>query len=255
MQYMLLGDINLGLEDLQKERASILQKTKAGQVYSILLLRSLEGLRRLPPILLAVRPLVDELGSADDRHDSGAGKLWSTSEAAINDPLEDKEIKEAAKRIRRDIIPSLVIARASYPTKASNAKERRIYLVEREKDLKMFPMAGGKTLYDAAVQFFDAGDELDVLLSERAKREAVSEADRSEASAIRNTTVGYLTRFKAALEDELLADATLPRNLVSMILGYFEQLNETRRLQQNQRSNTKKASTSPSPLPPSNASD
>jgi hypothetical protein len=231
MQYLTLGDIRLGLEDLQKDRATLLQSCKIGQVYQILLMRSLERLHKLPAVLFSNRPLTTELASADSRHDSGVTKLRETTDGVIKDAFTEREFKEAAQRIQRDLVPSAKIVGASYPTEASNAKKRRQSLKDREADLKLFPLVGGRTLYDAAVQFLDAGDELDALLSERAKQEAISEADRSEAGQLRNTVVGYLVRFNTALEDELEANEKLPRNLASLILGYFEQINETRRAQ------------------------
>lgn len=228
MLYLTLGDLKLILEDLFKKHHLALNSCKAGEIYEPLLRNRFERLSAIPNVLIRERPLAEELDSADIRHDSGATRLRNTTKAAIDDPLTEPEIREAAERIQRDLIPSLSITKASYATEAANAKERRKLLDERASDLKLFPLPGGKTLYDAAVQFLDAGEEIGELLSARATVEATNEQDRSEIVLLRGELIGLLGRLKQTLADEMESNASLPRDLSIQLFAYAEQLNDSR---------------------------
>jgi hypothetical protein len=241
VQYLTLGDLKLYLEVTYQKNFSLLTSCLAGQIYGPLISEKYERLKSIPAILVRERPLTEELSDADIRHDNSAAQIYNAAQAAIEDAFAEEAIKEAAGRIKRDIVPSLSIIKASYATEAANAKARRDKLAEREKDLRLFPLPGGKTLYEAAVQFFTAGDDLGGLLNDRALSAALGESERSGVVTLRGEIIGLLGRFRQALTDELESNPKLPRDLPVKLFAYAEQLNESRYTQYLSAQKTKKS--------------
>ena len=90
-----------------------------------------------------------------------------------------------------------------------------------EGDLQRFPLAGGKTLLDAATAFLEAGERIHRALSDRAD---VPKGARREAAKIRSVTIGLLGRLRADASREVNKNPALPRDLEPQIFGYFDTL-------------------------------
>ncbi|MBI4817764.1 MAG: hypothetical protein HY791_16000 [Deltaproteobacteria bacterium] len=86
------------------------------------------------------------------------------------------------------------------------------------------PLAGGGTLKNWAEAFVSSGEELGVLLSNRADAETGTE--RATTRGFRGEVIGLLNRFRAALRDEVEFNPALPRNLDAQIFGTFDELDK-----------------------------
>ena len=96
-------------------------------------------------------------------------------------------------------------------------------LEEKKAELEALPVVGG-TAYDWVKQHIEAGERLNDLASERAAVRAETPSDRGPAGMLRGATIGLIGRARMAMTDELLADKSLPRNLVEQTFGYFDEL-------------------------------
>jgi len=171
----------------------------------------------LPAALLG-RPLVDELEASDLRHDGVGGGIYFITEAYLRHADSTPELIAAAKQIRTELIPALDSLSATYESEATQAKVHKTQLAALKPALDLFPVIGG-TLYDWAVDFVDAGEKINTLLSERADAK-----DRAEASALRSDTIGLLNRLRKSLKAEQKANPSLPADLETQVFGYFDLL-------------------------------
>ena len=222
---LVLHDLKLGLADLLDSRQKALVSTKAGQSYQAMLAQKREAIDALPPALVGGRPLAAELADTDEVHDGYGAALWHLTEAYLSLPGASPEIVAAARRIRAAFIPKLDELGESYASEAAKAQARRDDEKELKADLKLFPVAGSKTLQHWVDQFLTAGEKLDELLGQRAEKDT---GGRKDAGKLRVATIGMLTRLRGAIADELDHDAKLPRNLETQIFGYFDQLAKMR---------------------------
>jgi len=220
-----LNDCQVGLTDLLDKRAHALQSTKAGKG-QVDVLTALKGeIDALPDVLTGKRPLADELAQVDDHHDGLGGTIWFTTEAHLRFPGLDPQIREAAARIRAAFIPELGELNAGYADEAAKAERREADLTKYEGDLKLFPLAGGKTLFDVATAYVSAGREISRLISQRAD---ISAATRTKANALRSETVGALNDLRRAIAREIKRGG-LQADIDSAIFGYLDTLDETRK--------------------------
>lgn len=163
MRRLTLGDLDLGVRSLFEERKADLDLSAAGKLYGPMLAERLAAIQALPEALRG-RPLAGKLTAADTRHDGFGNGIWSYTDAVLNAPDLDDELKASAQRIRDAFIPGRGALTASYADEASKAKKNRPKLGDLKADLEAFPLPKGKTLYDWVVGFLDAGDALDDLL-------------------------------------------------------------------------------------------
>jgi hypothetical protein len=224
MSGMTLGDLSLVVADLLERRASLLKSSGIGAVYLPIIEHLNQKILSLPAALRAARPYGDALSDVDAIFDGSAQVLWFLTETALRNPKTSSQRKDAAARIRGGLLSSLEITRASYKDEAIYAKSHRSALKDLEADLRLFQVEDARTLYDVAVEFLDAGDTLDDLLSDRATLEAASEVDRSAAKTLRSVMLGVLSRCRRALADEVTYSPNLPRNLESQIFGYLDEV-------------------------------
>lgn len=228
MKSVPLSDVKLAVDDLLSKRAQSLRLVACGATYSAMLLDCQKKIDALPPSLTGRKPLVDELNETDDHHDGVGNGVFLYTGAFVDNPLVRPEVEAAALRIRDAFIPSLGLLAESYATEAAVAREHRKALVEREADLKMFPLPGGGTLHDWVAAFLDAGEKLNTLLSQRADETPQANKGTQPAAKVRSNTLGILTRLRAALRDEVTTNPALPRDLEHQVFGYWDQLAETR---------------------------
>jgi hypothetical protein len=219
MRHILLESLLLGVDDLLGKRLPALQSFANGAANVKLLTSQRARLAALPAALRG-RPLAEELGLADGRHDGLGASIWLVIEAYLRHPDMPPETIEAAKRIQATIIPTLDDLTVTYEAEARAAKENKDALTDLKKDLDLFPVPSG-TLYDWAVSFVAAGEQLGILLSTRADAK-----DRVDATKLRATMIGTLNRLRKSLAAEQQDDPSLPADLDAQVFAYFDLLEE-----------------------------
>ncbi|HSN98268.1 MAG TPA: hypothetical protein VLS89_08215 [Candidatus Nanopelagicales bacterium] len=225
MRYLQLQDLKLGLGDLLTRRRPALELTSTGRLYAPMLQTKHDQIRALPAVFLGGKALAEELGDTDDTHDGFGGAVWHHAESYLRAPSSSADVVAAATRIRTTFIPELRELKATYANEASAALDRKKVLDAHRTDLEMFPLAEGKTLFDWVKGYLDAGERLDLLLSNRAD---APDNSRKEAGALRAGTIGMLNRVRDAIGDELAHDPSLPRDLDAQVFGYFDELHAPR---------------------------
>ncbi len=225
MRNITIGDMDIGLENLFGKRNADLQVSAAGKLYGPMLAKKHSAIKSLPESLRK-RPLVAELDVADAGHDGYGGAIFAYVESIFVVPGITDATRAAARRIQQAFIPNKSALTDSYAEEAAAAKRNRLKLAERENDLKLFPVAEGKTLYDWVVAFLDAGDQLDVLLDERS---LVGVGGKENAGKLRSETLGLLYQFRTTLKTEIANDEALPRDLEGKVFSYFDELSARRK--------------------------
>ncbi len=129
----------------------------------------------------------------------------------------------AAERMQKALVPERNVLRAPHADEASAAKKNREKLSGLEADLKAIPYPGGKTAYDVALNYVEAGEQLDKLLQDRANIKA-NTALNEQARALRQATLKTLNNLRSALRDEIEENQALPRNLEEQLFAYFDEL-------------------------------
>ena len=228
MRHLSLADLLLGLRNLATERQEDLLLSGTGKLYSKKLAKLQAQIEALPDAMRGGRPLSQQLGDKDDEHDGIGEAIYYVTEAVLRLPTATAEVKEAAQRARDAFVPRLSTLRASYADEAAAASRKRQALETRKADLLAFsvPFPAGATLYDWARSFVEAGEDLDKLLHNRSL--LGNDGLSAPAIKVRSVTLGVLTRFRAALADEIEEDLALPRDLEAKIFSYFDQLDAMR---------------------------
>jgi hypothetical protein len=224
-----LADLKVILEDLLGKRREVLLGTPAGVSYEPKLKKKLAAIQALPGSFTKTnaRPHAKKLAKADAFHDECGEGIWHVTEAYLTQPNVSSEVREAAERNRATFIPVLRELQADYAAEADKAKKRKEILSDHEADLKLFPIAGGKTLYDWVNDFIEAGITLDEILSDRA--DVKTKNSRKDAGALRTSTLRLLGNFRLALADDVRHDDELPHDIDARIFGYLDELQAMRR--------------------------
>lgn len=223
MRHIPLSALKIALADLFDKRIDALLASNAGKTYEPVLRDKKDRIEALPEALTGGRPLAEAMTEIDDHHDGYGAALWYMTEAYLRCPEVSAHTRKIIERIRSIFIPELEVIRAPYADEAEAAARNKNDLVEYESDLKAIPLADGKSLYDWCVGFVNKGEELGVLLSQRADLTAIG---RVEASKLRAATVGTLGRLRAALADEMSVNPNLPTDLDAKIFGLFDELDK-----------------------------
>ncbi|MDI3291460.1 hypothetical protein [Polyangium sp. 15x6] len=223
MRHISLVALFIGLNDLLTNRKDALQSFDAGAASIKLLTVKRDALAKLPAVA-AGRPLVDDLGAADVRHDALGYAVWHLLEAYDRHPDIPEHIRAAARKIRAAFIPTLEDLGASYPAEAKAAMDRKPALADLQTELALFPVAGGGTLRDWVENFLNAGVAIDSLLSARADLETKT---RKDATRLRGEAIGLLNRARKNLALELQEDPSLPKDLDARVFGYLDLLEKS----------------------------
>jgi len=246
MRYLTLADLKLALINLLNERKSELSVSDTGKLYTKQLHAKLDEIQKLPEALTGGRPLAHELGTTDIEHDAIGESLYYYAEAIIRNPLLPIPVKRSAQRVRDTFVPRLDVLRESYADQAAAALENREELTRLENDLKALPVPLGGTMLEWATAFVERGETMHRLLSDRSLSAGAAPLPE-HAIKLRASTIGVLTRFRAALADELDVSPDLPRDLDTKLFSYFDEL-------QDMRANAKRAAktenAAATPLPP-----
>lgn len=223
MRHLTLANLILGLDNLLDVKTALLASTQMGQSYKPVLEHKRSQLAALPESLKGKEPLTAEIAATDDVHDDSGASLWYMSEAIRLSPLSTPEQKAAAERMQKALVPERNVLRAPHADEASAAKKNREKLSGLEADLKSIPYPGGKTAYDVALNYVEAGERLDTLLQDRANIKA-NTALNEQARALRQATLKTLNNLRSALRDEIEENQALPRNLEEQLFAYFDEL-------------------------------
>ena len=226
MNNLTIGDLSLGLANLLTARKSQVEGCAAGKLYGPMLIKKRTAIDALPEAFRGGRPLAETLAQTDGEYDGFGGALWAYSEAILISPMSSVEQCAAMQRIRDAFIPSKSILTESYAEEAATAKKNRDKLAARKADLEMFPLPGGKTLYDWASAFLDRGDALDDLLNQRSMVD-VGQASRKHAAQLRSEILGLLFQFRSTLRSEIEHNGLSP-DLEGQIFSYFDELSSRR---------------------------
>lgn len=227
MKFLTLANLKLALDNLLDVKTALLASTQMGVSFRPLLEAKRNEINALPEALTSKRPLAAELVETDDRHDDSGASIWHMCEAVKRSPLALAEEKAAALRVQQALVPERRVLKAAHADEAAAAKKNREKLSALEPDLKLLVYPGGKTAYDLALSYIDAGEKLDTLLQDRANIKASAELSE-KARQVRQSTLKLLSNFRAALQDSVEGDAALPRNLEALVFGYFDELSERR---------------------------
>lgn len=228
MRNLGLADLLIALRNLTTERSGDLLLSNTGKAYAPKLTKQLKQIEALPEAQRGARPLAQELGSKDQIHDGFGEAIFHLTGAVLTHPTAPAEMKASAQRVRDTFVPKLGVLRVSYADEAAAALRKRPLVGEHKADLQAIavPYPAGASLLDWVTSFLDAGDAINQLLNDRSL--AGAEQLSVPAMTVRTTTLGILSRFRAALLDEIEDDTTLPRDLEARIFSYFDQLQSTR---------------------------
>lgn len=237
-----LNDALLVFRDMLGRRKPLILKLDVGRVYLKRIDAQVQAIEALPEALRGTVPLAQELGIADETHDGFGGGLHHQFESYQRAPRVAPEVREAAKRLRDTFIPSLSDLQQSYPTEAAAAVAHDAVLKKHRADLEKFPVAGGGSLYDWARDFIQAGLQIDALLSRRGEEAAKAvPGGRKDVGKVRSASLGLLSRFRAAVADEVESEPKLPRSLEAQIFAYHDEIMRLRASQ---------GAEAPAPAPP-----
>jgi hypothetical protein len=164
------------------------------------------------------------LAHEDGLFDGTYGGLYFQVESYLRVPvaLVNQDVKDAALRIRAQIVPSMGATQGSYPSEAAIAEEIGKKLPALEADLAMLPVAGG-TCADWARAIVASGGRIDALVAQRAEGQAEGEVDRTPINRIRARLVRTLNHLRTALRDEAEDNEALA-NAEALIFGHLDAL-------------------------------
>lgn len=233
MKNLTINDLKLGLTELldaNGKRFSVLSATKAWTFYGDDLQLKQKELHGLPPeVTGATRQTTEVLTETDDLHDGFGAAIYYQTEAYLRAPDSSRELKIAAQDLRDAFITKLSELRGSYSDESTRAKERLPKLDIHKSKLQLFPIAGGKTLYDWAKSYINNGIKLAELMSARAYTEAsLTDPVKSKAALLRGEVIRTLFNLRALLQQELKQNASLPPNLDALLFGLFDELQQKR---------------------------
>lgn len=230
MRNLHLGDLILGLRNLATERKADMLCCATGKLYASKLGKQQTQIEALPEADRTGRPLTQPLAIKDGEHDGFGEAIHHYAEAIRSLPTAPAAMKSSALRVREAFVPKLGVLRVSYADEAASAIRKRPLLNELKADLQAVPVPYpmGGTLLDWATSFINAGDDIDKLLNDRSLMSNGNENLSTPAIKVRTTTIGLLSRFRAALIDEIEEDTSLPRDLEHRIFSYFDQMQATR---------------------------
>jgi len=221
-----LNDCQVGLADLLEKRLPTLTSTKAGKGQVDVFVALKQDIDALPDALTGKKPLSDELAETDGRHDGLGSTIWFLTEAYLRWPESTPTLRAAALRLRAAFIPELGELNAGYADEAAKAERREADVTTFEADLKLFPLAEGKTLHDVATAYVGAGKDLSTLISKRAD---ITAANRAKANALRSETIGALNDLRRSVAREQKRGSGLTGDIDAAIFGFLDMLEERRK--------------------------
>jgi hypothetical protein len=228
MRNLTLQDVKAALPDLLDMRADALAPTHAGQIF----LPMLSNLRRKLDALPEGDDgeLVAALAREDARHDGFASALWYAVEAYLRLPVLEPGERGGLERLRDQLLPRPSELSAPYAHEAALAKERAAALTpDLRAVLERYPVRGGATLLDWMHGYFESGERLQRLLSQRSVEESFGSAyEPIDAGRLRGRAVNLLAQLRDTLKHELHAEPERWQQIDDTVFSYFDQLSDHR---------------------------
>ncbi len=235
MKNLTLWDLAMGLEQMLDKNAGSFASLHAATIYG-------PALREKRDEIVVVfsrgeqgqtMPLAPELKVADIDHDGAGNGFRGHLLSYVQTPGVPADVRDLAQRLIDALAPTPSDLRRAYVDEAQAAKARRALLPTYEADLRRFPTADGRTLYDWYVAFLDAADHIQSLLQKRvaafAAHEDLVKIEGSPAAAtLRLKTLKLLNRFRKTVRDEMAVRRELPGGLETQLFGYLDILQSTR---------------------------
>jgi hypothetical protein len=235
MKNLTLWDLAMGLEQLLDKHTDALNTLQSSTIYAPMLRAKRDEItavfsRGVPGQTM---PLAPELRAADGIHDLSGNGFRAHLESYIQTPRVPADLRNAAQRLHSDLAPTRADLHRAYVDEAQAARPRRAQLPDYADDLRRFPTADGRTLYDWYVDFLDAADHIHALLQARVAAFATDQdltavEGSPTASTLRFQTLKLLGRFRKTARDEMVARPDLPRGLETQLFGYFDLLQSAR---------------------------
>lgn len=217
-----LSALRLFLADLLTVRAPDLELSQIGKSFKPLFQTVQAKVEGLPPGLIGKLPLVPELDAKDIRHDAFGSASYLLFGAYLSLPDLSPARRAELEKLKTEFMPELGEIRDSYTEEADRAKTRRAKLPQFEVSLKSIAVSdGGSSLYDWVNAYITAGEELSVLLSQRADINAES---RRIGGALRSEVLGLVGALRNGVRSELKYAPGLPADLETRLFAYFDAL-------------------------------
>lgn len=254
MGHLSLASQKLFLKDLfeNEEKQGFLKHTKMWALYEDPLREAYQSILGLPPALTdSGRPLAEELGFTDKRHDGWGLFIHLIAEAYRVHPELEAELAAVPEVVAEKVIAAPKELTAAYSAEASKAVDREPNLKALKPILHKIPLAGtrAKNLYEAAERFTECGLELHELLSQRGDA-AVPAASRKAALNIRSSTQGLITEARGALATEIKhSKKPLRADLEARVFGYADVLLKAQEEREAAARAAKKAENGSAPAP------
>lgn len=217
-----LPALRLFLEDLLNNRSQDLGLAQIGSAFKPMFQGAYAKLEALPPALTGKLPLVPQIEETDVQHDAFGSASHLIFAAYLSLPDLSSARRAELEKLRTEFMPELGEIRDSYTEEADRAKTRRLKLPQFETSLKSIPVAdGGSSLFDWVNAYITAGEQLSVLLSQRADITAES---RRAGGALRSEILGLVGALRNGVRSELKYTPGLPADLETRLFAYFDSL-------------------------------
>jgi len=215
MNYLLIRDLQLALADLldNPDRFDAIKDTATFKIYGTELVQR--------------RHAIDVL-QTDERRDALGRAFYYMLLAILAHPDTTAEQRAVAQQAQQTLVPDLNLLRAKHQgEEAPTRKKKKRQLPELPPELATMPTPHGDTAADWAESFVQEGEKLGQLLSDNVLTEANKES-AGNAALLRSGSIGLLSEMRQSLAAEVRNNSELPRDLIAIVFGYFDQLNDFR---------------------------
>jgi hypothetical protein len=178
---------------------------------------------------------------------SALGKaIWNGLTMLATDPDLDREVREAAGRVREGFGPKAPDARALPAERVKAASRVRGSMAGRADDLAKLPPLPAGTVGQRIERWCSIGAGLtEELIEARVSNEtAAEEAPPTRAMHDVTRLNSLIVQARAALRAEVAFDANLPRTLETECFGLYDALMETQRVHAERKARREKAAAS-----------
>lgn len=248
MRNLTVGDLRLAFKDVLDTHKEDLDKSITGKVYYPLLANKRSEIESQPEAVLRGLPYAAELTEADAAHDAMGAAIYHVTQAILFCPAIDDTTKDIAFRAQQTFVPGLNVLTMRYADEAAFAHRKRPVLEELRPELSLITVPGGTNLAEWIAVFLDQGDKIGHLLHGRAEA-GVGVEKPLHVGVLRNSAIGLLGRFRAAIRDEVASGAQLPANFEERLFAFIDQLSRTRAEADKRRAASKNSESSPTPDP------
>lgn len=203
------------------ERRRLLELSTSTDTYRVPIAETFAELDQIPGAYEEPTEISEDLAEAERDHDGWAGLFYETTKAQQRHPKLTAEQKAAIRAAAQAIVPALGDLTKPYAVEAQNARDREAALAVHGAVLATVPIVGG-TCLDAAEHYIAAGKRIGDGLARRALSEATGITDRTRVRELRNRLLHLVTRWRQAVQDEIILRKRLPTTAEALIFGYLD---------------------------------